>query len=94
MVLDMCGHCAEFEGEDIVDTNDWVKRQLIRSDLQFKDEHVKARLMTNLSELKNADGPFNQMRVQHDMTPSEGENEETLIHEGKERSAMDEDFST
>ena len=94
MVLDMCGHCAEFESGDIVDMKRLGKKTA-DSDrptiVKFRDEHVKARLMTNLSELKIAEAPYNQMRVQHDMTPSERENEKKLINEAKEKSAMDEE---
>ena len=95
MVLDMCGNCAEFESGDIVDMKRLGKKTA-DSDrptiVKFRDEYVKARLMTNLSELKNAVAPYNQMRVQHDMTPSERENEKKLINEAKEKSAMDEEI--
>ena len=94
MILDMCGHCAEFESGDIVDMKRLGKNGADSSRptiVKFRDKNVKAHLMNNFSKLKNAEAPFNQMRVQHDMTPSVRENEMKLINEAKEKSAMAEE---
>lgn len=92
MVLDMCNQCTEIEADKIVDVKRLGKKTVGSARpvvVKFSDEQTKASLMTNLSELRNADEPFDEMRVQHDMTPSERETEKKLIAEAKEKSEAD-----
>ena len=93
LAVNLSKHCGEFQDDDIVDIKRLGKKSVENTRptiVKFKDEQTKARLMTNLVNLKNAEDPYKSMRIQHDMTPQERETEKQLILEAKAKSENDE----
>ena len=86
----LCEQLDEFEPDEISDVKRLgrklpdAKRPLI---VTFREENSKAKLMTGLYQLREANEPFKSMRVQHDFTRAERENEKGLVAQMKESNA-------
>ena len=87
MILGLCERCDQFESDEIVDVKRLGRKtqgEIRPVVVTFKEEQSKARLMTSLYNLRDADAPYKTMRVQHDLTPAEREQEKKLVQEARE----------
>ena len=95
MILGLCEQCDQFENDEIVDVKRYGRKTQGENRpvvVTFKEGKSKARHMTSLYNLRDADAPYNNIRVQHDLTPAEREQEKKLVQEATELTLNEQDF--
>ena len=87
-ILKMCQQCDTFAEDDLIEVKRLGPKDKDKTrpiSVTLKDTHTKARLMKNVRKLKNAPKPYNDMRVAHDLTPTEQRREKELRLEAKQK---------